>query len=221
MARTGQPGMIDALPHEDLSQDEIDALLWMREEEKLARDVYLALHAIHQHPVFWRIASSEQRHMDALAVLLDKYGLDDPVVNDQGEFTNPDLGQLYLDLVTAGESSLEDALYAGATIEDLDIFDLKRTLQLVDNQDITIVFKNLMRGSMNHLRAFVRLLEPAEYEAQYLSPEELEEILYAPRVRGRYGVRSHNKGECGSDDGSCNGDGGNGRNGRRQGGPGN
>lgn len=221
VAGVGQSCLINALPSEELSQDEMDALVWMREEEKLARDVYLALHALHGLPVFWRIASSEQRHMDAVAILLDKYGLEDPVLNDQGKFTNPNLGQLYLDLVAAGEASVEDALYVGATIEDLDIFDLKRVLELVDNQDITIVFNNLMSGSMNHLRAFVRFLDPAEYEARYLSPEELEEILNTPRVRGRHTARNREAGECLADNDSINGRGENNENCRRQGGPGN
>jgi hypothetical protein len=221
VAGGGESCLINALPSEELSPDEIDALVWMREEEKLARDVYLALHALHGLPVFWRIASSEQRHMDSVGILLDKYGLDDPVLNDQGEFTNPDLGQLYLDLVAAGQASVEDALYVGATIEDLDIFDLKRMLELADNQDITIVFNNLLSGSMNHLKAFVRLLDPTEYEAQYLSPEELEEILNSPRVRGRHAVRNRETGECWANNDSSNGRGENNENCRRRGGPGN
>lgn len=53
-----------------------------------------------------------------------------------------------------GSSSLLDGLVVGCTIEDLDILDLKNHLLEVDNQDFTLVFNNLMRGSRNHLRSF-------------------------------------------------------------------
>jgi hypothetical protein len=187
-----------------LNQDEIDALNWMREEEKLARDVYLALYEQWDLPIFWRIASSEQRHMDAVGILLEKYELADPALEQAGEFSEPDLNALYDELVAKGLTSQEDALYVGATIEDLDIYDLQQLLTLIDNKDIGIVFGNLLNGSMNHLRAFTRLL-PEDYEAQYLTQQEVEEILTMPRERGRYGARNCDCGECGSQDGSESG----------------
>ncbi|MDP2030099.1 MAG: DUF2202 domain-containing protein [Thiobacillus sp.] len=48
-------------------------LLFMREEEKLARDVYLTLYETWGLAVFSNIASSEQSHMDALLKLLRTY----------------------------------------------------------------------------------------------------------------------------------------------------
>jgi hypothetical protein len=203
-ARSGQFGLISALPHEALNQDEVDALHWMREEEKLARDVYLALYEQWELPIFWRIASSEQRHMDAVGMLLEKYEIADPALEQVGEFSDPSLNALYNELVAKGLTSQEDALYVGATIEDLDIYDLQRLLTLADNKDIGIVFGNLLKGSMNHLRAFTRLL-PGDYEAQYLTQEEVEEILSMPRQQGRYGARNCKCGECGSQDGSGSG----------------
>ena len=101
---------------------------------------------------------------------------------------------LYENLLAAGETSQEDALRVGATIEDLDIYDLRRLLEEVDNRDIKIVFQNLLNGSMNHLRAFTRLLQPEIYEAQYLSQAEVEEIISTERGRGRYG---NGRGSCG------------------------
>ena len=67
-----------AYPTEDLSTVEMEALQFMREEEKLARDVYLRLHQQWNMQVFANIAKSEQRHMDAMKCLLDKYELADP-----------------------------------------------------------------------------------------------------------------------------------------------
>ncbi len=62
-----------------LSQEEIDDLVYLREEEKLARDVYLHLYNTWGQWIFENIAASEQQHMDAVKTLLDRYGIHDPV----------------------------------------------------------------------------------------------------------------------------------------------
>ena len=109
----GRPGTIASgngsttINSMQLSSAEIDTLLFMREEEKVARDVYLEMYALWQHPVFSNIASSEQNHMDAVAALLDKYNLADPVVDDSvGVFTNDRLFDMYQELVLRGQVSL-------------------------------------------------------------------------------------------------------------------
>ena len=62
----------------------------MREEEKLARDVYLAMDDLWGLRVFSQISWSEQNHMDAVLAVLDKYGVLDPVGdNPTGVFTDP------------------------------------------------------------------------------------------------------------------------------------
>ena len=53
-------------------------LTFLREEERLAHDVYTALAA--KYPttkVFANIANSEQRHYDSMGLLLQRYGLSD------------------------------------------------------------------------------------------------------------------------------------------------
>ncbi len=177
----------DYFPYEELSENETNALLYMREEEKLARDVYKAMYEKWDHWLFDRISASEQRHMDAIGRLLKKYNLEDPVVDDtRGVFTNPDLKNLYDELVATGSESLVNALKAGATIEELDIFDLKERLAQADNRDVKTVFQNLMKGSRNHLRSFVYqlYLEGETYEGKYLSGDEIEAIVKSPRERG-------------------------------------
>ncbi len=171
---------IDALPIEELSQEEIDGLLLMREEEKLARDVYLELYDKWGIRIFSNIASSEQTHTDAVKSLLDKYDLEDPVGDDaRGVFENQELQTLYISLVEQGSNSIEDALTIGATIEDLDIKDLQDLLEQTDNQDITAVYNNLMKGSRNHLRSFTRMLGMygESYEAQFITEDYYNEIL--------------------------------------------
>ena len=63
--------------------------MFIREEEKIARDVYRVLYKKWGNPIFANIEESEQAHMDAMANVLAFYGIDDPVTNDEtGEFTN-------------------------------------------------------------------------------------------------------------------------------------
>jgi len=174
-----------------LSEDEIGDLVHLREEEKLARDVYLYLYDVWGQWIFENIAASEQQHMDAVKNLLDRYGIDDPVGdNAEGVFSNGDLQELYNSLIDSGasEASIKlDALWVGATIEDMDIFDIKHMLENTDKSDLITVYENLMKGSRNHLRSFGGLLEAMgeSYEAQYLDQDDVDKIIGSPKETGQ------------------------------------
>jgi hypothetical protein len=164
----------------DLSDEEAQGLLYMREEEKMARDLYNAFYATWGLPVFQNIAGSEQTHMDAVKFLLDRYELADPTQVQPGVFTDPDLQALYDQLIASGSQSLGAALKAGGAVEEIDILDLQSRLELTDQADIQQVYNNLERGSENHLRTFVKTLlrQTGEaYQPQYLSPEAYQAIL--------------------------------------------
>ncbi len=130
----------------------------MREEEKLAHDVYVTLYAQWGLPVFQNISQSEQAHTEAVKALLERYGVADPATGTVGTFSNPELQALYTDLVARGSQSLVEALKVGVAIEELDILDLQERLAQTDNADIQQVFNNLLQGSNNHLSAFTRAL---------------------------------------------------------------
>ncbi len=178
---------VDAMPKEDLNQSESEGILYMREEEKMARDAYWTFGDRYGLPVFENIAEAEETHMDSVKVLMDKYGLTDPIL-EAGEFANSDLQAMYDDLVERGNSSAEEALRVGAVIEETDIQDLKDRLAETDNEDITMVYESLMRGSRNHLRAFVNNLERRgiDYTPAVLSQEEYDQIVGTPIERGPY-----------------------------------
>lgn len=172
--------MLAELEGGELSTAEAEGLVWMREEEKLARDVYSALYETWNMPIFENIARSEQQHMDSIKLLLDRYQLEDPAaVDNVGSFEDPELQMLYDQLVAQGRESLSAALTVGATIEDLDIKDLQEEIAHSDNDDIRILYQNLMKGSRNHIRSFLRQLERegGVYEATYISADYLEQIL--------------------------------------------
>jgi len=186
--QNGFSTIVSNLPMQDLSSLEEIGLTKMREEEKLARDVYQALHDKWGHQVFSNIAQSEQQHMNAIHALLEKYSLEDPAAGTPaGVFNDQELQGLYDSLVEQGEQSLVEAFKVGATIEDLDIKDLYDFLEQTDNTDIKTVYQNLVKGSRNHLRSFCYQLSlnGANYEAQFLTAAQINDIISSPRERGR------------------------------------
>ena len=180
------------IPASDLSPEESAALLFMREEEKLARDVYNALYTVWGQPTFTNIASSEQMHMNEIKLLLDRYNLADPAL-EPGSFTDPNLQALYDQLVAQGSASLADALKVGAAIEEIDIIDLQTRLAQIDNADIQQVFNNLMSGSYNHLNAFTGVMSMQTGEAY--TPQYLSADAYATIVTGQTGNGNSNGGQ--------------------------
>jgi hypothetical protein len=167
---------IDTLSQQ-LSEEEIRGILFMREEEKLARDVYFYLYEIHPLRPFSNISKSEQAHMDGMKYLIDTYDLVDPVdENPEGIFQNEELQQMYDELIEMGSKSREDALKVGALIEEVDIIDLQHELDSIAvNEDVRRVYQNLCNASENHLRAFVRVLR--SYNVDY-EPVKLEDNVF-------------------------------------------
>ena len=163
-----------------LTNAEVEGLKFMREEEKMARDVYRTLGDRWNLRSFSNINQAEQRHMDQVKTLMQSYGIADPVVSDEvGVFTNPQLAAMYTQLVQRGETSLPEALKVGALIGENDIKDLRDRLNATANPQIKATYGYLLQGSYNHLQAFVRQIERqgGSYTPQVLSQQELTEIL--------------------------------------------
>jgi len=177
---------------EPVSTEEAAGLLYMREEEKLAHDVYAAMFVKWNLRPFTNISRSEQMHMDAILSLITRYSLIDPVgTNGAGIFKDAALQNLYTTLMIQGNKTDVDALKVGATIEEVDIVDLQKHLKENDNKDIALVYDNLMRGSRNHLRAFVKNLSARGivYSPQFLSQTEYNAIIASGIERGYRGGR--------------------------------
>jgi hypothetical protein len=193
-----------------LDAGETQHLTFMREEEKLARDVYLTFATIYPSaPTFSTIANnSEQTHTDAVRDLLIKYGVADPNPGTNnlpasiGVFTGADYGwyfrEKYSALVGKGRLGLLDALYVGAFIEELDMLDIVNCPKVIvdsspligpggcglaytDEKAIKNVYNNLLDGSKNHLRSYVKSIEviigAGKYVAQVLTQREVNTIL--------------------------------------------
>lgn len=180
--------LISGLQKSELSKDEIAALVQMREEEKLARDVYTTLGNIWGAKIFSNIRASEQTHADAMKVLLTRYAIGDPVTDDTvGSFTSKSMQDLYASLVAQGKTSITEALVVGATVEDLDINDLEKFKKATDKADIIVTYANLQKGSRNHLRAFVRNIGATggSYEPRYISRADYDSIIQSAQEKGR------------------------------------
>ncbi len=148
------PRFDSSYPVQALSTDKAAGLLFMREEEKLARDVYQAFAQKWNLRIFRNIAAAENRHFEALGSLIARYELSDSALPAAGEFSDGGLQKLYEELVARGSRSISDAMQVGASIEEKDIDDLKKAMSATDNTDILAVYGNLLNGSLNHLAAF-------------------------------------------------------------------
>lgn len=188
-----------------LDYNEQTHLIFMREEEKLARDVYIKLSTMYpDHPIFGNIDDSEQRHTEAVRDMILKYGLDDPSTNDNvGVYTGEDYGWYFTEkfgqLVARASVGELEALYVGAFIEELDMMDINQCPKVIvetdngiddisqcgkvytDNADVANLYASLLDGSDSHLEAYVRNIEryigKGNYQAQVLPQAQVDELL--------------------------------------------
>lgn len=164
-------------PDSLLSNEEMGLYL-MREEEKMAMDIYAYFYEKYQIPIFNNIAKSESKHTSAVLRLIHYFGLKDPALEPTAEYSNEEIQNLYTKLTSEG-NTIENALSTGAFIEEYDIADLKKLIAETQNADIKLVYANLLRGSENHIKAFAKQLKfrGIEYVPQILSQEEYNSII--------------------------------------------
>jgi hypothetical protein len=146
----------DATP---LSATERADILFMREEEQMAHDLYTRWAGMYTVPIFSNIASSETQHVAEVRLLMDRYGLSDDLAGTASTgYHNATIQSLYATLATQGDASLNGAFEAGLAVEERDIADLDRVLPGTTRADVTQVWTNLRQGSMNHRSSFLRQL---------------------------------------------------------------
>lgn len=206
----------------ELVSGEEPGILQMREEEKMAHDVYVSFYSLWNLPEFANIATAETNHYNAVYTLITAYGLTDPSTGVTGTFTNSVVAELYTRLIEKGSLSAEEALKTGAYIEEYDILDLEKLIAETDNSAVIQIYSNLLRGSRNHLRSFISAL--ASYNLTY-SPELMDqamfdEIVNSPMEAGNQnGLKNGNGNKNGKGNaGNGNGNSGNGNGNRGAGG---
>lgn len=162
-----------------LDATEAAGLQYMREEEKLAHDFYVAMYARWGVNVFNNIAASETSHTQAVLDLLTAFGIADLGANQpSGVFVDTTLQALYDDLMTQGNTSLIEALKAACLIEETDIKDLRDRIALTDEANIASVYNSLLCGSARHLAAFDQQLRTRgeSYAATVITQSEWDAI---------------------------------------------
>jgi hypothetical protein len=153
------PAGVSAAVLVPLSEAETATLLWMREEEKLARDVYIKMTEYYSANIFSNIAAAEQKHFDAIGRKLDQYGIVDVALPEIGAFFDQDLQARYDDLVAKGRISYVDALFVGVEIEETDLVDLTVAIDETVSRPLKRTYSRLLIGSQHHLDSFIKLLE--------------------------------------------------------------
>ncbi|MEE9493753.1 MAG: DUF2202 domain-containing protein [Gammaproteobacteria bacterium] len=178
-----------------LTSDEISGLLFMREEEELARDLYLDIYETRNSElqIFKNISdNAETKHAKAIRQLLKKYDIEDPSTGERNAYTDPELQYLYDQLfsIAIGSDDLA-ALRVGALVEETDIGDIKMHIDNVssEHQDIISTYENLLCGSRNHLRAFAGQIENITGETYVTQVVELDSEVRA--------ILSSNNERCG------------------------
>lgn len=169
-----------------ISAEERQTLLFTREEEKLAHDVYVYAFDKYGLTIFQNIANSESSHVLSVLGVMETYQIQDPLSGSTtlGKFTDPILNDLYADLTARVDLSLNESIKVSLFIEDLDIYDLENALSETDNPIISAVYSNLKCGSYNHMRAFYAQAKATGiiYTPDYISQSEFESIINSPKT---------------------------------------
>jgi hypothetical protein len=167
--------LVNSLPAATLNDEQKQLMVFMWNEEKMAKDVYVALNQVYPSQQINTIATqSEARHQEKVRALLEKYNLSvwEPLNTTAsysdaavaavapGTYTVTAVQTLYNTLYAKGIASARDSMEVGCMVEVTDVNDLNAQLPLVSNLlDATTVFENLRAGSYNHYWAFDRGLK--------------------------------------------------------------
>ncbi len=162
--------IINTIPTVELNNEQKYTLAYMWNEEKLAKDIYLALNTLFPSNTLYNIATrSETSHQASVEALVQKYDLNILNTGDysggysaealsaygSGSYSIAELGALYDTLYAKGSASLQDALEVGCMVEVTDINDLEEDIIVAgDAADVVAVFQNLQSGSYSHYWSF-------------------------------------------------------------------
>jgi len=158
-----------------LTDEQKYTIAYMWNEEKLAKDVYLALNDVHPSQTLYNIATrAEVQHEAQVQALAKAYDLNITNLVDYGryyseaelealapgKFALPEIQELYDALYSKGVQSAQDALEVGCMVEVTDIEDLDEKIAVAQGaDDVVAVFENLRQGSYNHYWSFDRALK--------------------------------------------------------------
>lgn len=172
--------VLNSLPVYTLTEAQLHSLHYMWNEEKLAKDLYLALNAVYPANSLKNIATNaETQHVGSMEALLAKYSQTQAVIDNYnlahpttpitqlseipaGVFTLPELQTLYNTLYNEGMISATAALQSACKVEVTDVTDLdKDIIDAGSAKDLVTFFEILRAGSYNHYWSFDNALKKA------------------------------------------------------------
>lgn len=185
MTRANVVPVLDATS--PLTADEIEFLYAMREDEKLARDLYAYFWTRYPTaPQIQRISKAEESHIAAIETVLDYYEISYPAMSAPGVFEDSTRQALYDELALKSETMLE-AFQTMAFVEDRDLFAYKMVQSQITNANLSLLIENMIKASTNHLKAAIRqiFVRDGSYTSIYLSAEEYDAIIKLPFQNGK------------------------------------
>lgn len=179
----------------ELDSMETETLVYLREFAKFKWDIFHTSARVTEeddpvrHPMYASLAADALVHLDKLKLLIDHYGIEDPVptpyevtwiwgYND--DFIT-DLANDYLNFVVWEQHTEEEILDLIAYFVEMNIFDLRQAILETDEQLLIDTYADVLAGAYPQLLTLVAVYHsnPFDYEAQLLSQVEVDEIIAA------------------------------------------
>lgn len=158
---------------------EVNDLLSTREQVKLTEDVSTVMYEKWGLQVFDAVVSDSQKQGKSLQSLISSYGLEDPYIAEQGNYTNENLEVLYKGLIEQGLRSQEDALLVGALLKELNVSHSWQSEHTTDDARLMRQYKRLYQDAYDHLNEFVytyQKLSGKSYTNQYLGDSQFQYV---------------------------------------------
>ena len=169
---------LSVYPDSNLTQELIDSLAYMGNEERLAYDIYTVLYNYHNDAgteikQLANIPKSEKKHIEIVQDIIKKYNINTDILTDvvnpvadkdvafeampTGVYDIATIQELYDMLYAKGIASKQSALEVGCMVEVVDVDDLDHFIEQAEASnatDIVAGFNVLRDGSYNHYWAF-------------------------------------------------------------------
>ena len=170
----------------DLTADEIEFIYAVREDEKVARDLYFSFFGTFGLKPFENIGKAEDNHIKATEKLFDYYEIDYPALSENGKFENAIRQKLFDSLLLKGTPELE-AFKVMAMLEESNIVEYGEVLKTIANPNIKIVIENLARASANHFKAAIRQITAlgGTYTPAIMTQEQYEAVIATGFEQGK------------------------------------
>lgn len=165
-----------------LPSEEHGPILYTLQETKVVRDVYVALDAQWNNPLFKQLLITEKDHVDYLAKLVNLYGLNLPTAimeDEPGVFNDESLEKMYASMVATGRTSEIEAYQIGAKLEETLILEMTKIMNKTDVIKVFLAYQRVVKTSQYHLRLLVTKLRDlgVEYNPTVLSKADYDAIF--------------------------------------------